>query len=119
MGLFDFLKKPKIEEWVEYTDNSGTEDDDFQFVVDDVFSITGKGTVVVGTVISGAVSVGDRVIHKSKYGNSKEVVVDKIECFRKMVNRAVAGEQVGIMLKGVERKDIGQEDMLVKAKECL
>ena len=119
MGLFDFLKKPKtdLEEYYEQREVREQRESvvgDFSFVVEDVFSITGRGTVVTGQISSGSVRIGDRVVLERTNGTTTTVEVSGLEMFRKLLNEAVAGQNVGILLKGVSRNDIGQGDKLRK-----
>lgn len=86
----------------------------FRITVQDVFAITGRGTVITGNIESGFVQVGDTVTLYRGNGTTQNVVVAGIEKFRKMLNVAQAGENVGIMLSGITRKDISQGDILVK-----
>ncbi|MEP6480743.1 MAG: EF-Tu/IF-2/RF-3 family GTPase [Rhodoglobus sp.] len=79
----------------------------FQMVVEDVFTITGRGTVVTGTIGSGAVSVGDRVTVVT-VGGPVVSAVTGIEMFRKQVTTAGSGMNVGLLLDGVRRDDIAR-----------
>ena len=83
----------------------------FQMEVEDVFSITGRGTVVTGRVASGTVSVGDQV---TLSGSGKVTVVTGIEMFRKSLDHAQEGDKCGILLRGVNRDDVERGDLLVK-----
>lgn len=84
-------------------------DAEFQFRIDDVFSITGRGTVVTGRVICGSIQYGDSVMI-----NGIETVVLGIESFRKTINVAKAGDSVGIFLKGVTKNQVQRGDLLYK-----
>lgn len=77
----------------------------FQMVVEDVFSITGRGTVVTGTIGSGTVSVGDRVTVATVSGPGVYKVTG-VEMFRKQVKTADAGANVGLLLDGARREDV-------------
>lgn len=72
----------------------------FCFRIEDVFSITGRGTVATGTVESGMVRVGDRVSC-----NGRVFMVDGIEAFRKVMDHAKAGDRAGLLLRGASRSD--------------
>lgn len=77
----------------------------FLMPVEDVFSISGRGTVATGKIERGSVKVGDRVeIVGIKETRSTTVVA--IEMFRKLVDEAKAGDTVGVMLRGVEKTDV-------------
>ena len=85
-------------------------DGSFHFVVEDVFIITGRGTVVTGRVDSGEVHVGDTVT----INGSMTTEVTGIEMFRKTLDYAKAGDNCGILLKGITRDDIHKGDCLTK-----
>lgn len=119
MGLFDFLKKPKtdLEEYNEQRamrEQSENAMGDFHFEVQDVFSITGRGTVVTGLISTGSVRVGDMVTINRIDGTVRQVKVAGLEMFRKVLNEAVAGQNVGILLRNVDRDEIKQGDTLTK-----
>ncbi|WP_420863492.1 EF-Tu/IF-2/RF-3 family GTPase [Algirhabdus cladophorae] len=75
----------------------------FHLKVEDVFTISGRGTVVTGTVEGGPVSVGDRVLVRKRDGEVIETIVTGIEAFRRLSERAEIGQQVGLVLRGVDR----------------
>ena len=82
----------------------------FHMVVDDVFTITGRGTVVTGKIDSGEIHLGDIV-----YINQQRTTeVLSIEMFRKTLDYAKAGENCGILLKDISRKEINRGDYLSK-----
>lgn len=120
MGLFNFFKKEKTdveqyyEERAKREDVNGTADpySGFRITVEDVFTITGRGTVITGKVESGKIAVGDEVTLQRVDGSSRRVVIIGIEQFRKMMDTAVAGDNVGILLRGLSRSDIGKGDIL-------
>ena len=80
--------------------------------IQDVFAITGGGTVVTGKVAAGTVSTGDKVILRRRDGNRREVTISGIEMFCKMTDRAVQGDNVGLLLRGVGRKETRRGDVL-------
>lgn len=85
----------------------------FYMIVEDVFTITGRGTVVTGHVESGVLNVGDTVklLHN---GVVYQVPVVGIEQFRKMLQTAKAGDNVGILLAGITKNAISKGDVLTK-----
>ena len=91
-------------------------DTDKQFLmpVEDVFTITGRGTVATGRVERGEVNVGDTIEVVGLAKESKSYVVTGLEMFRKTLDSAVAGDNVGALLRGVERKDIERGQVLAK-----
>src|SRR5689334_818088 len=90
-------------------------DKDFLMAVEDVFLITGRGTVATGRVERGKVKVGDTVeIVGMK--PTKETVVTGVEMFRKLLDDAQAGDNIGALLRGVDKKDIERGQVLAKPK---
>jgi len=84
---------------------------DFQMTVQDVFTIKGRGTVVTGVVESGVVTKGATVeIHGQSGVN--EAVVDGVEMFRKVTDQAVAGDNVGLLLRNVPLDAVKRGDVL-------
>lgn len=130
MGLFDFFRKNRADDGTYHrkpcSENSDadyrSEGDmynygyaaSFRIMVQDVFSITGRGTVITGTVETGSVSVGDSVTLRRVDGSARTVTVTGIEKFRQITDTAVKGENVGILLRGVERNEVGRGDVLEK-----
>jgi elongation factor Tu len=82
--------------------------------VEDVFTITGRGTVATGRVERGKVKVGDTVEMIGLSHEVKKTVVTGIEMFRKMLDSGEAGDNVGLLLRGVEKDDI-ERGMVVAA----
>lgn len=80
----------------------------FHMTIEDVFTITGRGTVVTGKITSGNVSVGDTVL----LDGFRRIKVAGIEMFRKTTKSATAGENVGILLEGVSRGDVSKGQTL-------
>jgi elongation factor Tu len=81
-------------------------DKPFLLSVEDVFSITGRGTVATGRVERGAIKVGDAVEIVGLSDKPKKTVATGVEMFRKLLDRAEAGDNVGILLRGVDKKEI-------------
>ena len=89
-------------------------DQPFLMPVEDVFTITGRGTVATGRVERGIVKVQDEVeIVGLKHESSKSVVTG-VEMFRKLLDQAEAGDNIGVLLRGVDRKDIERGQVLAK-----
>lgn len=134
MGLFDFFKKPKSEveqyyeqrnaretqqpannpEFAAETSRLVNDNAPFCIEVQDVFTITGRGTVITGQVASGSVRVGDTVTLLRTDGTCREVVIAGIEMFRKLLDIAQAGDNVGLLLRGLTKNDISRGDILTK-----
>ncbi|WP_145808849.1 EF-Tu/IF-2/RF-3 family GTPase [Kribbella amoyensis] len=84
----------------------------FQLTVEDVFTITGRGTVVTGRVTSGLIRVGEQVVVSRAGQQLGALQVTGVEMFRKTVNEARAGDNVGLMLSDVRRDQIERGDVL-------
>ena len=80
-------------------------DKPFLMPVEDVFSITGRGTVATGRVETGIVKVGDEV-QILGLGEDKKSVVTGVEMFRKLLDQGEAGDNVGLLLRGIDKKEI-------------
>jgi elongation factor Tu len=80
-------------------------DKPFLLPVEDVFSITGRGTVATGRIETGVVKTGDEV-QIIGLGESKKSVVTGVEMFRKILDRGEAGDNVGLLLRGIDKKEI-------------
>ncbi len=87
-------------------------DKPFWMPVDDVFSFTGRGTVATGRVERGQVSVGDEVEIVGIAESTKTTTVTGVEMFRKMLDYAEAGDNIGALLRGVTRDDIERGQVL-------
>ena len=89
-------------------------DKPFLMPVEDVFTITGRGTVATGRVERGSVKVGDTVEIVGLKEEKKSTVVTGVEMFRKLLDEAVAGDNIGCLLRGVQRSDIERGQVLAK-----
>jgi elongation factor Tu len=89
-------------------------DKPFLMPVEDVFSITGRGTVATGRVERGAVKVGEEIEIVGIHEATRKSVVTGVEMFRKLLDSAQAGDNIGALLRGVERKDIERGQVLAK-----
>ena len=81
-------------------------DKDFLMPVEDVFSITGRGTVATGRIEKGVANVGDSVDIIGMGAEDMTSTVTGVEMFRKLLDRGEAGDNVGILLRGIEKADI-------------
>jgi elongation factor Tu len=88
----------------------------FLMPVEDVFSITGRGTVGTGRVERGTVKVGDKVERVGIKETRGDVVVTGVEMFRKVLDRAEAGDNVGLLLRGIEKEDLERGMVLAAPK---
>lgn len=89
-------------------------DKPFLMPVEDVFSITGRGTVATGRVESGIVKVQEEVEIVGLAEETRKVVVTGVEMFRKLLDQAEAGDNIGVLLRGVQRTDIERGQVLAK-----
>lgn len=87
-------------------------DKPFSMPVEDVFSITGRGTVATGRVERGVLKVGDEVEIIGLTEEKRKVVVTGIEMFRKLLDSAETGDNIGALLRGVQRTDIQRGQVL-------
>ena len=109
----------KILELMEEVDNYIPEpvrdtDKPFLMPVEDVFSITGRGTVATGRVERGIVKVGDEVEIVGIKKETNKTVVTGVEMFRKQLDEGVAGDNIGALLRGVDRTEIERGQVLAK-----
>ena len=84
----------------------------FLMPVEDVFSITGRGTVATGRVERGTIKVGDTVEIVGLTDEKRAVVVTGVEMFRKLLDQAIAGDNIGCLLRGVQRNEIERGQVL-------
>lgn len=89
-------------------------DKPFLMPVEDVFSITGRGTVATGRVERGTVKIQDSVEIVGMTEKTRDVVVTGVEMFRKLLDQAMAGDNVGLLLRGVQRNEIERGQVLAK-----
>ena len=89
-------------------------DKPFLMPVEDVFTITGRGTVATGRVERGRVKVGEEVEIVGMTESTKKTVVTGVEMFRKLLDYGEAGDNVGCLLRGVDRKEIERGQVLAK-----
>ncbi|MCL2100230.1 MAG: elongation factor Tu [Fibromonadales bacterium] len=83
----------------------------FLMPIEDVFSISGRGTVATGRIERGKVAVGDK-IQRVGFGDTKEFTVTGVEMFRKLLDDAQAGDNVGLLLRGAEKTDVERGQVL-------
>ncbi|MCI2097966.1 MAG: elongation factor Tu [Succiniclasticum sp.] len=89
-------------------------DKPFLMPVEDVFTITGRGTVATGRIERGAAHVGDAAEIVGMKDEKKSTVITGLEMFRKTLDEALAGDNVGALLRGVDRKEIERGQVLAK-----
>jgi len=89
-------------------------DKPFLMPVEDVFSITGRGTVATGRVERGVVKVGDAVEIVGLQDEPRNSVVTGVEMFRKLLDQAQAGDNIGVLLRGVQRNEVERGQVICK-----
>lgn len=88
-------------------------DKDFLMAVEDVFSIAGRGTVVTGRIEQGKVNVGDELAIVG-YDNDQKTTSTGVEMFKKLLDYGMAGDNVGILLRGLKREDVRRGQVVCK-----
>ncbi|OGX28319.1 MAG: translation elongation factor Tu [Omnitrophica WOR_2 bacterium RIFCSPLOWO2_12_FULL_51_24] len=102
-ALDTFIPEPKRET-----------DKPFLMAIEDVFSITGRGTVGTGRIERGIVKVNDEVEIVGMRKDIRKTVVTGIEMFRKLLDEGMAGDNAGVLLRGIEKKDLERGQVLAK-----
>ncbi len=110
---------PKILELMEAVDSYIPEpvreiDKPFLLPIEDVFTITGRGTVVTGRVEQGIVKVGDEVEMVGIHPEISKTVVTGVEMFQKLLDQGQAGDNIGALLRGIKREDVERGQVLAK-----
>ncbi|WP_226585792.1 elongation factor Tu [Halobacillus litoralis] len=109
-AIYDLMDA--VDEYVPTPDRDT--DKPFMMPVEDVFSITGRGTVATGRVERGQVKVGDEIEIIGMAEESRKTTVTGVEMFRKLLDYAEAGDNIGALLRGVNREDINRGQVLAK-----
>jgi len=89
-------------------------DKPFLMSVEDVFSITGRGTVATGRVERGKVKVGDEVEIVGLMDKPRKTVATGVEMFRKLLDEAIAGDNIGVLLRGIDKDEVERGQVLAK-----
>jgi elongation factor Tu len=103
----------KLDTWVEQP--AREEDKPFLMPIEDVFSISGRGTVVTGRIERGTIKPGEKV-EIVGFKPTSETVVTGVEMFRKLLDQGIAGDNVGCLLRGVAKEDVERGQVLAKPK---
>jgi elongation factor Tu len=90
------------------------EDKPFLMPVEDIFSITGRGTVATGRIETGIINTGDEMEIIGLGANKRKTVCTGVEMFRKILDEGKAGDNVGLLLRGVDKKEIKRGMVLAK-----
>ena len=104
-----------VDEWIQEPEREV--DKPFLMPIEDVFSITGRGTVATGRIETGVIHVGDEV-ELLGLGEDKKSVVTGVEMFRKLLDEGQAGDNVGLLLRGIDKKEI-KRGMVVCHPGCV
>ena len=91
-------------------------DKDFLMPIEDIFSITGRGTVVTGRIESGTIHVNDPVELVGFGDEPRNTVVTGVEMFRKLLPQGEAGDNVGLLLRGIDKKEVKRGEVVAKPK---
>ena len=89
-------------------------DKPFLMPIEDIFSITGRGTVATGRIETGVIHVGDEVEIVGLGEEPKKTVVTGVEMFRKLLDQGEAGDNVGLLLRGIDKKDVKRGEVVAK-----
>jgi len=89
-------------------------DQPFLLSIEDVFSISGRGTVVTGRIESGKVKIGDEVEIAGIVKNNKKTVCTGVEMFNKQLSEGVAGDNVGLLLRGVNKDEVERGQVVIE-----
>ncbi|MEE9192819.1 MAG: elongation factor Tu [Candidatus Aerophobetes bacterium] len=87
-------------------------DKPFLLAIEDIFSITGRGTVVTGRVERGKISLGDSIEIVGMTEKTRKAVVTGVEMFRKTLDEAQAGDNIGVLLRGIEKDEVERGQVL-------
>jgi len=101
-----------VDDWIELPKRDV--DKDFLMPVEDVFTITGRGTVATGRIETGVANTGDAVDIIGMGAEKLASTVTGVEMFRKILDRGEAGDNVGILLRGIEKSDIKRGMVICK-----
>jgi elongation factor Tu len=118
INLFRFLRrnddiiKDVVETVTKPSETPMASGDNGLMIVEDVFSITGRGTVVTGRVESGSFHINDDVRIVKADGGSIQTVITGIEAFRKSLDYAQAGDNVGLLVKDIARDQVSRGDRI-------
>ncbi len=101
-----------VDNWIELPPRDI--DKDFLMPIEDVFSITGRGTVATGRIEAGVINSGDEVQIIGLGAEGKKSVVTGVEMFRKILDRGEAGDNVGLLLRGIDKNEIKRGMVIAK-----
>ena len=105
-----------VDEWIQLPPRAV--DKPFLMPVEDVFSITGRGTVATGRIETGVIKVGDEVQIEGLGADGKKSVVTGVEMFRKLLDQGEAGDNVGLLLRGIDKDEV-KRGMVITHPGCV
>ena len=111
--MFEFLKRKKDEDDPWLSGAKQVDDSDFQMTVDNVMTVSGRGTVALGEVQRGTVCVGDQIVISGRQGRLT-ARVRALEKFREILDTAHEGEYIGVTLEGGSKEQVEKGDILLK-----
>ncbi len=109
-GIWELMKA--VDEYIPTPERDT--DKPFLMPIEDVFSITGRGTVVTGRVERGSIKPGTEVEIVGLTPESRKTVVTGVEMFRKLMDEAVAGDNIGCLLRGIDKDEVERGQVLAK-----
>ena len=108
--IMELMKQ--VDEYIEIPERAVEKD--FLMPVEDVFSITGRGTVATGRIETGVVNTSDEVSIIGMGADGKKTTITGVEMFRKILDRGEAGDNVGLLLRGIDKEEISRGMVIAK-----
>ena len=105
-----------VDEWIEIPPRDNQKP--FLMSIEDVFTITGRGTVATGRIETGVINTGDEVEILGMQEEALKTTITGVEMFRKILDRGEAGDNVGLLLRGIDKKDI-RRGMVIAAPQSI
>jgi len=105
-----------VDEWIEIPPRDNEKP--FLMSIEDVFTITGRGTVATGRIETGVINTGDEVEILGMQEEAMKTTITGVEMFRKILDRGEAGDNVGLLLRGIDKKDI-RRGMVIAAPKSI
>ena len=105
-----------VDEWIEIPPRDNEKP--FLMSIEDVFTITGRGTVATGRIETGVINTGDEVEILGMQEEALKTTITGVEMFRKILDRGEAGDNVGLLLRGIDKKDI-RRGMVIAAPKSI
>ena len=105
-----------VDQWIEIPPRDNEKP--FLMSIEDVFTITGRGTVATGRIETGVINTGDEVEILGMQEEAMKTTITGVEMFRKILDRGEAGDNVGLLLRGIDKKDI-RRGMVIAAPQSI